>query len=233
MKRLVCVYLITTVALLIARTAQAQQPRDFTPYLIADRATEIALARSAAPAAVSDSATVLVLTRTGFVEASHGRNGFTCFVLRSFASPIGDPKFWNPKIRAPHCLTPPAVRTILPEMLKRAEWIMAGVSPTEIKTRTSAAYASRQFPAPAVGAMAYMTSPRQYLDDDAPQNWMPHLMFYYDRSLPASTWGAGGFSATVIDGSAGDAASPVLTLLVPVRRWSDGSMATPAAKPEN
>ena len=220
---------IATAALLFARTAEAQQPRDFKPYLIADRAAEIALARSAAPAAVSDSATVLVLTLNGFMEASHGGNGFTCLVLRSFAARVGDPNFWNPKIRAPHCLTPPAVRTILPEMLKRAEWILAGVSPTEIETRTSRAYASHAFPVPAVGAMAYMTSSKQYLQDEAPQNWMPHLMFYYDRSLPASTWGAGGMAATVIDATAGDTASPVQTLLVPVRRWSDGSTAAPGS----
>ena len=128
---------IAAAAALFARAAGAQQPRDFTPYLIADPTAEVALARSAAPAAVSDSATVLVLTLNGFVEASHGGNGFTCLVLRSFAARIGDPKFWNPKFRAPHCLTPPAVRTILPEMLKRTEWILAGVSPTDIPTYTA------------------------------------------------------------------------------------------------
>jgi hypothetical protein len=222
-------FAIAAAALCVVRTAAAQQPRDFTPYLIADRAAEIALARSAAPAAVSDSATVLVLTRTGFVAASHGANGFTCFVLRSFASPVGDPNFWNPKTRAPHCLSAPAVRTILPEMLKRAEWILAGVSPAEIATRTRAAYASHEFPAPAVGSMAYMTSSQQHLQDDAPQNWMPHLMFYYDRSLPAATWGAGGMTATVIDATVGDPTSPVQTLLIPVRRWSDGSLAVAGA----
>jgi len=77
--------------------------------------------------------------------------------------------------------------------------------------------------------MAYMTSSKQYLQDEAPQNWMPHLMFYYDRSLPASTWGAGGMGAMVIDATAGDTASPVQTLLVPVRRWSDGSTAAPGS----
>ncbi|HEY1951246.1 MAG TPA: hypothetical protein VGG76_00445, partial [Gemmatimonadaceae bacterium] len=206
---------LAAAAFLFVRIADAQQPRDFTPYLISDRAAEVALARSAAPASVSDSATVLVLTRTGFVEASHGANGFTCLVLRSFAGTIGDPDFWNPKIRAPHCLTPPAVRTILPGMLKRAEWILAGMSLTDIQTRTGMAYASHEFTVPAAGAMAYMTSPQQYLQDETPHNWMPHLMFYYDRSLPASTWGAGGNSTTVIDATAGNAASPVQVLLIP------------------
>ncbi|MEP6573611.1 MAG: hypothetical protein ABJD11_12980 [Gemmatimonadota bacterium] len=220
---------IAATALLLAVTAQAQQPRDFKPYMISDRATEVALARTAAPAAISDSATVLVLTATGYTEASKGTNGFTCLVARSFQGRIGDPNFWNPKVRAPHCFSPPAVRTVMPQMLKQAEWILAGLSTTEIQTRTSKAYASREFPAPAVGAMAYMTSPKQYLQDDAPQHWKPHLMFYYDRSLPGSSWGAGGMDATIIDGFAGDKNAPVETLLIPVQRWSDGTAAGAAA----
>ena len=147
----------------------------------------MALARSAAPKHVSDSATVLVLTRTGYVEAARGTNGFTCVVIRSFGGALDDPKFWNPRVRAPHCLNPPAVRTVLPEMLKRAEWIMAGVSPTEIATRTKRAYASHELPMPAAASMAYMLSREQYLVDD---NWMPHMMFYFDRSMPATIFGA-------------------------------------------
>ncbi|MDQ2890315.1 MAG: hypothetical protein M3R65_07130 [Gemmatimonadota bacterium] len=210
-------------ALLAVQPTRAQAP-DLAPYLMGDRAAEVALARTAAPANVSDSATVLVLTRTGFVKAADGTNGFTCFVLRSFAKNIGAADFWNPRIRAPHCLNAPAVRTVLPEMLKRAEWIMSGVSPAEIATRTRSAYASHDFPMPAAGAMAFMLSPEQYLADDG-AHWMPHLMFYYDKSMPAATWGTGGKTNTLIDGSAGDVDSPVLTLLIPVRQWSDGKPA--------
>src|SRR5689334_21997019 len=76
--------------------ATAPRPRDLAPYFMADRAAEIALARTAAPRAVSDSATVLVLTRTGYVEAAHGGNGFTCLVVRSFSGSVNDPAFWNP-----------------------------------------------------------------------------------------------------------------------------------------
>jgi hypothetical protein len=211
--------------LLFARTTTAQQARDFKPFLITDRAAEIALARSAAPSTISGAATVLVLTRTGFVEANRGTNGFTCLVLRSFAGSLDDPNFWNAKIRAPMCLSPPAVHTVLPELLKRTDWILAGVSTAEIKTRTTKAYASHEFPAPAVGSIAYMTSPKQYLQDNPPRNWMPHLMFFYDRSLPASSWGASGTTTTIIDATAGDKDSPVQTLLIPVRTWSDGSKA--------
>ncbi len=217
---------IATLTLLTVEPISAQQSPDPAAFLIGDRAAEVALARTAAPANVSDSATVMVLTRNGFVKAESGTNGFTCLVLRSFAKPVGDPDFWNVRIRAPHCLNAPAVRTVLPEMLKRAEWAMNGVSPAEIATRTQHAYASHEFPMPAAGAMAFMLSPSQYLGDTGP-HWLPHLMFYYDKSMPATVWGTGGATNTLIDGSAGDAASPVFTLLIPVREWSDGKPAPP------
>ncbi|MEO8736560.1 MAG: hypothetical protein ABI380_08475 [Edaphobacter sp.] len=213
---------LAALALLTVGPLGAQSP-DLARYLMGDRAAEVALARTAAPANVSDSATVLVLTRKGFVKAADGSNGFTCLVIRSFAKNIGASDFWNPRMRAPHCLNAPAVRTVLPAMLKRAEWIMSGVSPAKIAARTRRAYDSHDFPMPAAGAMAFMLSPRQYLGDTDP-HWLPHLMFYYDRSMPAAVWGVGGKTNTVIDGSDSED-SPVLTLLIPVRRWSDGKPA--------
>lgn len=205
----------------------AQQQRDLAPFLISDRAEEVALARSAAPAHVSDSAAVLVLTRQGYVEAERGTNGFTCLVARSFAAAPSDPVFGNPRVRAPHCFNPPAARTVLPDMLRRAEWFMAGVTGPEIDERARRAYASGELPKPAAGAMAYMLSPRQHLADENP-HWKPHVMFYYDRSLPAATWGAAGMNAPVINGSGGDPASPMVVIFIPVPEWSDGSPAVAA-----
>ncbi len=208
--------------------AGAQRLADLAPYLMTDRAAEVALARTAAPRAISDSATVLVLTRTGFVEAAHGSNGFTCLVVRSFSGDVNDPDFmknpgfWNPRVRAPHCFNPPATRTMLPAMLANVEWLLRGTSPADAAARTRRAYAAREFPMPAPGAMAYMLSPQQWL---AGSHWRPHLMFFFDRSLPASSLGAGDMTAPVINASAGDPTFPVLTLLVPVPRWSDGSSA--------
>lgn len=219
--RLVTVALTIGASSLVAQSP-AQQIADVTPYLMADRAEEVALARSAAPKNVSDLATVLVLGRKGFVEAARGSNGFTCLVVRSFGAALSDPALWSPHGRAPHCLNPPAVRTVLPEILKRAEWVLSGVSLDEIGKRTRRAYESREFPMPAVGALAYMMSPHQHLSDADP-HWMPHLMFYYDRSRPAVEFGAGDTTAPVIDGS--DRQSPVLVLFVPVRQWSDGTPA--------
>ena len=218
--------LLTSAALtlLAARALDAQQAPDLAPYLIADRAAEIALARSAAPGNVSDSATVLVLERKGFVQAARGTNGFTCLVLRSFTAPTNDPTFWNPKVVAPSCFNAPAVGTVLAPILKRVDWIIAGVPLADVDARTERGYASHTFPAPAAGAMAYMTSPRQHLVDSDP-HWLPHLMFFYDRVTPGSTFGAAGMNAPIINGSAGDPHAPVLALYIPVRQWSDGSPA--------
>jgi hypothetical protein len=54
---------------------------------------------------------------------------------------------------------------------------------------------------------------------------MPHLMFYYDKSMAGSTLGAGGFTAPVIDASAGDPHAPVHVYLIPVAQWSNGTPA--------
>jgi len=213
-------------ALLLAAPIEAQQKNpDLAPFLIADRAAEIALARTAAPASISDSATVLVLTRTGFVEASHGTNGFTCLVFRSFNGSTSDPTFWNAKVRAPQCMNPASSRTVLPRFLKRTEWIMAGITPADVDARTKRAFAAHELSTPSVGAMGYMLSPHQYLGDTDP-HWMPHLMFYYDKSVSGSALGAGGFTAPIIDATVGDPLTPITTVLIPVAHWSDGSPAT-------
>ena len=220
--------LVTLVALLPIVTVGAQQTHDIAPYLMPNVGQEIALARTAAPSRISDSATVLVLTRARFITAAHGTNGFTCVVLRSFSGTVGNPEYWNPRVRAPHCFNAPASRTVLPEILQEAEWVLAGVSPTETETRSRRRYAAHQIPAPATGAMTYMLSKEQYLQDANPHA-APHLMFYYDKAMPASIWGAVGGMAPVIDDAEGDAHANILTLFVPTRSWSDGSPASSAA----
>jgi len=217
---------IAALALLTASSLPAQKAGapDLAPYLIADRAEEIALARSAAPRNVSASASVMVLERKGYVQAERGTNGFTCLVMRSFTGATADPAFWSPKVRAPACFNAPAVRTVLAPTLTRTGWVIGGVALADVDARTEHAYRSHDFPAPAPGAMAYMLSPRQYLVDADP-HWMPHLMFYFDKSMPGSAFGAAGMTAPIIDASAGDPHAPVLTIFVPVRQWSDGSSA--------
>lgn len=71
---------LTLVAVLIASTpiaANAGAPTypPLQAYLM-DRASEIALARSAAPDNVSQNATIRVLTSSGYETAVRGTNGF-------------------------------------------------------------------------------------------------------------------------------------------------------------
>jgi hypothetical protein len=154
-----------------------------------------------------------------------GTNGFICLVQRSFHAAFGDPVFWTPAIRGPLCMNPPAVRTVFPEMRQRTEWIMAGVSIDEIMRRTKKAYASHRFPMPAAGSMGYMLSPEQLVGDGT-THWHPHLMFWFDKSLPPAAWGLSDSNSTIIE-APGDNISPIRLLLIPVRQWSDGKVALP------
>src|SRR6202522_3799143 len=115
--------------------AQAQNPKTqyasmapLDQYLMADRNSEIALARSAAPEALSRDADVMVLGRHGYETAVKGRNGFVCIVERSWMAPFDDAEFLNPDQRLPLCLNPPAVRTHLLLTLKTTELTFAGLS---------------------------------------------------------------------------------------------------------
>ena len=196
---------------------------------MADRAAEVALARTAAPSDISGKATVLVLTPKGYTEAAHGTNGFTCIVLRSFAATPGDPRTSGIRTcRDRHCFNPPASHTVLPAMLAQIDWTLTGATAAELNARMKKSYAEKRFAMPADGAMAYMLSPQQYLSDDNPHHWMPHLMFYYDRALAGTTFGAGGGHAPIIDASAGDPNAPVQVLYIPTRTWSDGTSAVHA-----
>jgi hypothetical protein len=57
---------------------------------------------------------------------------------------------------------------------------------------------------------------------------LPHLMFFYDKTQPASTWGAGDAGSPVLHDAAADAHAPFLTLFILVRQWSNGA---PASSP--
>jgi hypothetical protein len=208
----------------IPAAAQRAAAVDVGPYLMPDRAAEIALARSAAPRSISDSATIMVLGRVGFVTAVQGTNGFTCLVVRSLSDPLTSPTRWNPKSVAPHCFNPPAARTVLPTVLAQTAWVIAGLTNEQIIKRFDDGYASHRFVSPAAGAMTYMLSPEQTLGPNN-SHWVPHLMFYYDKSASPSMWGVGDSVTTIINGSAGDPNATVLMLLVPVRRWSTGASA--------
>src|ERR1700731_196154 len=135
-----------TLALDTERQARAQDTKTPYPsmappdqYLIADRNAEIALARSAAPPSISRDATVMVLGSHGYETAVEGKNGFVCMVERAWMNPFGSPEFWNPKMRAPICHNPPAVRSILPITYLKTNMVLAGLSKAQIIDRLKTA----------------------------------------------------------------------------------------------
>ena len=194
-------------------------------YLMPDVNAEIALARSAAPASISNEAEVMVLGRTGYTTAVKGRNGFLCIVERSWGAASDEPEFWNPKVRAPICFNPPAARTFARIFLMKTRLALAGKSKAEIVAATSSALDKKALPALDAGAMCYMLSKQQYLNDRA-MNWHPHLMFFVAGDA-ARSWGANMEGSPVI--AANDPEERVTILMVWVGKWSDETPAPPMA----
>jgi hypothetical protein len=189
-------------------------------YLIPDAQAEIALARSAAPPSISNHAEVLVLSKSGYGVAVKGTNGFTCFVERSWAANFDEPQFWNPKLRSPNCFNPQAVRSVLPQYLKRTSWVLSGAGKDQVVERTRAAVLAHEFGAPEAGSVSFMLSKQGYVSDDADGPWMPHVMFFIPHGQ-AATWAAG-LEGSPILGQEGSALEQTV-LFVPVRAWSDGT----------
>jgi len=191
-------------------------------YLMADRNAEIAMARSAAPPAISEDATIMVLGRGGYEIAAKGRNGFVCLVERSWMSPFDFPEFWNPKMRGPVCYNPPAARSILPRTVKRTALALAGQSKPAMLEAIKAAVVRKELPMPEAGAMSYMMSHQQYLNDEA-GSWAPHLMFHIPRT-DGATWGANlPLSPVMLDTDHTEVPEPETIFMVAAGKWSDGT----------
>jgi hypothetical protein len=205
-----------------APSAPYPTPAPLNQYLIPDKASEIELARSAAPASISDRAEVLVLTKDGYVTAVNGGNGFVCLVERAWAKSTDDPEFWNPKIRAPHCLNAPAAKTYLPIVLMKTKLVLMGRSKMEIARTLKEAMERKELPALEPNAMCYMMSKQQYLSDDD-MHWHPHMMWYVPGDS-AKSWEANLPGVPVI---AGNVAEDRMTIfMIGVDHWSDGTPAT-------
>jgi hypothetical protein len=209
--------------------AQAQDGKALYPsmapldqYLIADRNTEIALARSAAPESISREAEIMVLGRHGYEAAVEGKNGFVCLVWRSWAAGIDDPEFWNAKLRAPICFNEAAARFNVPLTVRKTSLVLAGRTKTQIFEDISRAFDRKELPALQSGAMCYMMSKQGYLSD-RDGHWHPHLMFFIPLTQPAS-WGAGLPGSPVVLAFT-DTPERHTVFLIPVSKWSDGTAA--------
>jgi hypothetical protein len=194
-------------------------------YLIADRDSEIELARSAAPKSISDGAEVMVLGRDGYTTAVKGRNGFLCVVERSWGAATDDPEFWNPKIRAPICFNSMARNSVVSTYLLKTRLALAKNSRTEISRLLAAALERKEVPGLEPGAMCYMMSKRQYLNDRG-KHWHPHLMFFVGGDA-AGSWGANLPGSPVI--AANDPEERMTIMMVLAGQWSDGTPAPPVS----
>lgn len=196
----------------------------FDRYLMPSAAAEIAAARTAAPASVSAKATILVLTKTGYVTAVSGSNGWVCFVERSWTAGLDDPEFWNWHGRAPNCFNPPAVKSVLPQYEARAKWVSAGATREDIAKKAQAAYASHEFTNPLPASFSFMLSKHAFLNDQVKGPWHPHVMLFVALDQ-MDTWAAGFDAVPILPPPPGTMrAYEPTTIFIPVRRWSDGSI---------
>jgi hypothetical protein len=230
-RKIVNTIAVCGIALLIVLSAtwrtHSQAPK--TPYpamapideYLMDRSAEIALARSAAPPSISQDATVMVLGRHGYETAVEGKNGFLCIVGRSWGQGTDQPEFWNPKIRAPHCINAQATRSFAPIYLMKTRVVLAGKSKAEIAHAIATALDKKELPALEPGAMAYMMSKQQYLND-RDKSWHSHAMFYSPGDMTKS-WAADDPNSPVL--LANDPEERVTVLFVIADKWSDGSPA--------
>lgn len=218
-----------TLALHTAGLAVGSYERMAPPskYLMTDRQAEVSLAQSAAPPAISLHATILVLAPHGYETAKKGSNGFTCLVERSWMSPFSSTEFWNWKMRGPICYNPSASRTILLYTLRRSDRALSGQTKTQMLDGIRAAVAAKELPTPEPGSMSYMLSKQGNLGDGNGA-WRPHLMFYApqpDAANGGASWGANlPGSPVVFDTSHRIVPEPETIFMVPVARWSDGTL---------
>ena len=220
--------LLVTVLLSALSKARAQEPSSAYPkmvpidqYLMADRDTEIAMARSAAPPSISADAEVMVLGRRGYETAVKGKNGFACLVERSWMSPFDFSQFWNPKMRGPICFNPAAVRSIMPLTFKRTELVLAGLSKAQMVDNINTAFAKKELPTLEPGSMCYMLSRQGHLSDQD-GHWHPHLMFFVPQT-DDKTWGANLPGSPIL--ALKDTQDRLTVFLIPVAKWSDGTAA--------
>jgi len=156
----------------IAVAAAAAQPAAATqqPPLM-DRQREISLALSACPASVAAQAAVYVLETGGYVKLRDSRNGFTAIVQHALATS-----------QEPQCMDAEGTRTLLPRILKVAQWRAEGKSREEIKHLVADGFARGTFQAPTRPGIDYMLSTENVvaIDEDKGTSapFPPHVMFY-------------------------------------------------------
>ena len=227
-------WFVAALAVFLCAKNQAHAAPQDTPYpamaslnqYLTRSDIEIALARSAAPKSISDDAQVMVLGPHGYTTVARSSNGFLCLVERSWAAATNDPEFWNPRMRAPICFNPAAAKTFAPIYLMKTTLVLEGKSKPEIIRTIASALDKNELPALQPGAMCYMMSKQQYLNDRG-KNWHPHLMFFAPGAA-AKTWGADLPGSPVM--AANDPEEHATIFMILVGHWSDGTPYSPTAR---
>jgi hypothetical protein len=101
----------------------------------------------------------------------------------------------------------------------KTKLVLAGKSKAEIGAATASALENKELPALAPGAMCYMMSKQQYLNDGA-RNWHPHVMFLVAGDA-AKSWGANLPGSPII--AVDNPEARVTIFMVLAGEWSDGT----------
>jgi len=120
---------------------------------------------------------------------------------------------------APHCFNPAAAGTFVPIFLMKTKLVLAGKSKAEIVAATASALDKKELPALEPGAMCYIMSKQQYLNDEG-KSWHPHLIFFVAGDA-AKSWGANLLGSPIL--AANDPEERATIFLVGVSKWSDGT----------
>jgi hypothetical protein len=103
----------------------------------------------------------------------------------------------------------------------KTKLVLAGKSKAEIAQAIATTLDNRELPALEPGAMAYMMSKQQYLNDRG-KAWHPHTMFFSPGDMTKS-WAADDPNSPVMVGN--DPEERVTILFVLADKWSDGTAA--------
>jgi hypothetical protein len=130
-------------------------------------------------------AEVLVLGRHGYETAVQGKNGFVWLWNDRglLESTIRTPGTLNCGLRSALMLRrhgPTSHRTI-----NKTELVIAGRTKAQMFDMIAAAIDKKELPAPEPGAMCYMMSRQDYLND-RDGHWRPHLMFFHSGNRSQS-----------------------------------------------
>lgn len=131
---------------------------------------EKALALSALPLRLRDQASVYTLGQNGFQLSQSSDGPFTCIVERN-----------HPNSIIPQCADKAGADSVIPGIIQKSEWTLAGMSPEERKKRFEVLVQKGEMRAPSRPGINYMMSNFNLAWNTKGGQFMrlpPHVMFY-------------------------------------------------------